>query len=111
MLAGALKRRVTIQVPSTDQDEYGQPTDTWDELMTTWAGIRVATGKEIYAASGFTSQVSHVITLRYRPSVTIRSNCRAIHEGRIFQIQTISDPDESKAQVNLLCLEIDEGRA
>lgn len=109
MQAGALNRRITIQTPSTTQDEFGQPTDTWADLITTWASVRVATSKEVYAASGFTAQVSHAITIRY-PAVKIRSAYRVLYEGRVFLIQVLSDPDEGKRQLNLLCYEQNEGQ-
>jgi SPP1 family predicted phage head-tail adaptor len=109
--AGKLNRRITIQRPSQTRDQYGQLTTDWADVLSTWGGIRAATSKEVYAASGFTSQVSHVITLRYRPRTPILSSYRVNYQGRIFQLQAVSDPDENKVQVNLLCLELDEGRA
>ena len=107
--AGQLNRRIAIQQESTSQDAFGGPITTWTTILCTWAGIRAVTSKEIYAASGFTSQVSHVITLRYQPCVAIRSSYRVQHECRIFEIQAISDPDESKRELQLLCLELNEG--
>jgi SPP1 family predicted phage head-tail adaptor len=109
MNAAQLNRRITIQQRSQTRDVYGQPTADWSDLFTTWGGIRAATGKEVYAASGFTSQVSHVITLRYRPRTPILNSYRVLYEGRIFRIQAVSDPDEGREQLNLLCLELDEG--
>jgi SPP1 family predicted phage head-tail adaptor len=110
MNAGKLNRRIAIQSQSTSQDSFGGPLTTWITIIKTWAGIRAVTSKEVYAASGFTSQVSHLITLRYHPELHIRSAYRIEYEGRIFQIQSVGDPDEGKRQVNLLCLELDEGK-
>jgi len=108
--SGKLNRKITIQQPATAQDEYGQPTQTWSFLLGTWASIRAATSKEVYAASGFISQVSHTATIRWRPGVSIRSSQRILYRDRIFQIQAVSDPDESRAELNLLCLELNEGK-
>jgi SPP1 family predicted phage head-tail adaptor len=102
--AGKLNRKVTIQSPSTTQDEYGAPTQVWTDLITTWAAIRAATSKEVYAASGFTSQLSHIITIRWRPG--IQANQRIAYRGRTFEIQAVADPDESRVELNLLCLEL-----
>lgn len=108
--AGALNRRVTIQRPSTTQDEYGQPTQDWQDVVTTWASIRAVTSKEVYTLGpGFTSQVTHTITIRYRPEID--SAMRINYRGRIFPIQAISDLDESRVELNLYALEIDGGRA
>lgn len=110
MQSGKLNRRVSILEQSSTQDESGQYVDTWKPILSTWASIRAATGKEVYAASGFTSQLSHVITLRYNPAVTIRSSHRVQYQDRIFDIQEVSDRDEGRAQINLLCLERNEGQ-
>lgn len=110
MQAGPLNRRITIQSPSATQDQYGQLAQQWDDLIHTWGSIRAATSKEVFAASGFTSEVSHIITIRYRPAVTIKSNYRVLFNGRVFNIQAVSDPDESKVQLNLLCLETNDGQ-
>jgi SPP1 family predicted phage head-tail adaptor len=106
--AGALNRKITIQTPSEAQDEFGQPTQDWTDVATTWAAIKAPTSKEIYAlGAGFTAQVTHKITIRYRAGLT--SAMRVCYRGRIFHIQAISDPDESRVQLDLLCLEIDKG--
>jgi SPP1 family predicted phage head-tail adaptor len=109
MQSGKLNRRIQIQSQSASQDEYGQQLTTWTTVLSTWASIRAATSKEIYASSGFVSQISHVITLRYRLGCPIKGSYRVLYEDRIFQIQAVSDPDEGRKQINLLCLEIDEG--
>ncbi len=107
--AGDLNRHITIQSQSTTQDAYGQQTTTWDDLMSCWASIHAATSKEVYAASGFTSQVSHKITIRF-PALALRSNMRVIHRERTFNVQALSDPDEGRVQLDLLCLELNEGQ-
>jgi len=105
MNPGRLNKRVTIQSPSESQDEYGQPTQDWTDVCSTWAGIRAATSKEVYAASSFVSKVSHVVTIRWRSG--IEADQRILYRSRIFEIQAVSDPDESRVELNLLSLEID----
>lgn len=104
MQAGTLNRRVGIMAPSVEQDDAGQPIDTFAPLYQCWAGIRTATSKEVYAASGFVQQLSHVVTLRY-PAVKITPGCKVTYEDRTFRVQAVSDPDESRVQLQLLCLE------
>lgn len=108
--SGDLNRRITLQTPSTSQDEYGQPTDDWQDFVTTWAKISKITSRELYALGpGFTAAVTHTIVIRYRSDVT--SAMRINYRGRIFQIQAVADPDESRVKLELTCLEVDEGRA
>lgn len=105
MQAGSLKRRICIQSQSTTQDASGQPVSTWTTVLNTWASIHAASGKEVYAASGFISELSHVLTIRY-PALTVNSTMRVLYRSRIFIIQAVSDPDEGRRQLNLLCKEL-----
>lgn len=107
--AGSLNRKITIQSQTTTQDVYGQPQQTWTDVLSTWASIKAATSKEVYAAAGFTSQISHKITIRF-PRVTLRSNMRVMYRGRVFDVQAVTDPDEGRVQLDLLCLERNEGQ-
>ena len=106
MRAGNLKRRITVQAPSTSKDSFGQPVDTWTDVLSTWAEVATVTGKEIYAlGSGFTAQVTHRITLRY-PSVAITAGMRVNFRGRLFTVQVPSDPTEDRRELDLMCLEL-----
>jgi SPP1 family predicted phage head-tail adaptor len=104
MNPGALNKRITIQSPLEVPGDYGEPTTQWTDVISTFASIRAATSKEVYAAQGYTSQITHLITIRWRPG--IRSNQRVIYRDRLFEIQAVTDPDERRAQLNLLCIEI-----
>jgi SPP1 family predicted phage head-tail adaptor len=103
--AGSLNRRITIQAESPTQDESGQPLNSWTDVLHTWASIHAATGKEIFAASGFVSELTHVLTIRF-PSVPVHSPMRVLFRGRVFIIQAVSDPTEDRVQLNLLCKEL-----
>jgi len=96
--AGDLNRRITLQSPSQVQDCYGQPTQDWTDMLTTWAAIRAATSKEVYAASSFVSQVSHIVTIRCRPGIAAKQ--RILYRDRVFEIQAVSDPDEGRVILN-----------
>jgi SPP1 family predicted phage head-tail adaptor len=107
--AGALNRRIIIQQQSQARDPFGQPMTYWTDVVQTWAAISAPTSREIYGLGpGFTAQVTHKVTIRWRPG--IKSAMRIVYGGRIFQIQTLSDPDEGRDQIDLMCLEINEGQ-
>jgi SPP1 family predicted phage head-tail adaptor len=105
MKAGSLRHRITVNAPSVIRDVYGQPVQSWTALYECWAGIVAATSKEIYSLGGFTSQVTHKVTLRY-PAVSIKAGMQVTHEGRNFNIQAVSDPTELKAELDLFCEEL-----
>lgn len=106
LAAGTLNRRVTIQSQLTTQDSYGQEQQTWTDVLTCWASIHAATSREVYAAAGFVSQLSHVVTVRYT-FTPITSAMRVLYGTRTFQVQAVVDPDESRVMLNLYCLERD----
>ncbi len=107
MESGKLKRPIDLQSPSTTQDAFGQPSSTWTTVASTWASINTITSKEVFAlGAGFTSQVTHRITVRFNPEVTIEAGYRVIYRTRVFQVQAVSDPDEQRVQRDLLCLEL-----
>lgn len=106
MQAGRLKRRLTIEEPSASKDDFGQPLQTWTSVLETWGDIRAITGKEIFAlGSGFTSQVTHKIVLRF-PSVALVAGMRVCYLARIFLVQFVSDPNEDRRELDLICLEL-----
>lgn len=106
--AGRLNRRITIQSPSTEQDVSGALTTQWNDVVSTWAGIRAATSKEVYASASFVSQLSHVVTIRFNPAV--QHGMRISYRGRVFRIQAVSDPDENRVMQSLLCMELNDGQ-
>lgn len=106
MRAGNLRRRITIQAQSNSKDAFGQPIDTdWKDVVACWAQISALSARELFAlGSGFTSQVSHRITIRY-PEATISAGMRVSYQQRFFKVAAVSDPTEDKRQLDLLCLE------
>lgn len=100
--AGQLNRPITIEAVTPAGDGSGGSTHT--TILQCFAGIRAANGKDVYAASGFVEQISHVVTLRW-VDAGIASGQRVLYGTRSFRIQAVSDPDEGRKQLNLLCLE------
>ena len=108
MRAGEMNRRVQIQQQTPARDEFGQPQQVWTDVVSCWARIRAVTGKQVYAASGFTSELSHAITIR-KPAVTVRSSMRVLYRSRVWIVQAVSNPDEGTRELILMCLELNEG--
>jgi SPP1 family predicted phage head-tail adaptor len=71
------------------------------------ASINAVTSKEVYAlGAGFTSQVTHKVTVRFNPTLCIEAGYRILFRDRMFLVQAVSDPDESRARLSLMCLEL-----
>ena len=110
LASGSLNRRVLIQQQTTQQDGYGQQQSVWSDYRSAWASVRTATSKEVYAASGFVSQLTHIITIRYNAALPVTHGMQVEFRGRTFLVQAVSAPNEDLVQQDLLCMERNDGR-
>lgn len=102
LAAGSLRFPISIVVPTTVQGTDGLPSTSLAPLMMTRADIKAATGKDIYAlGAGFTSSITHKVTIRY-PAVTIQAGMYVQYKTRTFLVQSISDPDELRVQLDMM---------
>lgn len=99
----ALRHRLKLQSRSSTQDTSGQEILTWTDVLTCWAAIEPAAGREQLAAEAQVSTVSHVVTIRYRAGITARM--RAVYASRVFEIVSVIDVDEMHFWLQLDCVE------
>ena len=108
MRAGAMRQRITIAAPGTGgQDSYGEPVDqaTGATVLSTWARIAAVTSREVYAlGAGFDGQVTHKVTIRWT-ATALGAGMSVVYGTRTFQVQAVSDPDEMRRELDLMCLE------
>lgn len=100
-----LRHSIQIQSQSTEKDKFGQPLQNWTTVLTTRASIEAIEKVERYQARQFTSQVTHVITLRW-PNVSITAGMRVVFGSHIYTIQALDNVEERNVILNLLALEI-----
>jgi len=106
--SGALDKRVTIQSPTRTDDGGGGQTISYTDVSTVWANISPGTGREFVAAQQITPELSHVVTMRYRTTVSPKHRLKYTDSAgtRVFTIQAVSDPDLRHEQLVLYCTEI-----
>lgn len=105
--AGELCHSIQIQQQSTAQTGTGAEQTIWSTILTTRAAISTASSKEVYQASQFTAQVSHVIKIRWPgSSVTILGGQQVLLGSRVFKLQTVENVLERNRVLLLHCLEI-----
>lgn len=103
--AGDLRHRVTLQKPVYSQDEFGQPENNWEDIVTVWAKIEDISGREYFIAQQApTAQVSTRIIVRWRSGV--RPEMRIVHKDRIFDIKAAFDPESRKRWLHVMCQEV-----
>lgn len=104
MMAGGLKRRITLQQHGTGADELGQPVLTWVDVATIYASIEPLSGRELLAAQAVQSEVSHKITIRYQPQFAnpkAMAAMRIIYNSRVFNIHASIDVNDGHRMIEL----------
>ena len=103
--AGQLDKQITIQVRTLDQDDAGQPTETWATFATVYANIKPLVGRDYLAARQLVDEISHDITIRYRRG--IKPKMRILYLDRYFEIVAPPiDADERREWLYLKCKEV-----
>lgn len=98
MRAGDLDRRITIQKPSTEQDEWGQRANEWSDVCSVWASISDISGREYVSASAERSEISTRIIIRERSG--INASMRVVRGDDIYNILAVLN---SSHKLQLLC--------
>lgn len=103
--AGTLRRRLLIQQRSTAQDVYGAQVATWADVATVWAAIEGLSIRERLTSATYSSEVTHLITIRYQAQfkdTRAVAAMRGIYDGRIFNFQGAINVDEANMVITIL---------
>lgn len=105
MRIGDLRHRVTIQEYSEIVDEYNTPVGgEWQEVCTVWAAVEPIQGREYILLHNTQSELTTRIRIRYRSG--IKPAMRVKYGDRIFDIQSVIDPEERHIELQLMCREV-----
>jgi SPP1 family predicted phage head-tail adaptor len=105
--AGKLDKQVVIQANVRTDDGGGGANINYVDTGTAWASIEPGSGREFFEAKQLNPELSHVVKIRYRASVTPNHRLRYVSQSvdRVFAIHSVSDPLERHEQLVLLCSE------
>lgn len=92
--AGDFNLRMSVQAPSQVSDGYGGFTKAWGSEFEVWARLVPISAALVSLVSGNNSKLTHYIYVRRNND--IKTGMRFVKGERIFQIDTIQDPDETK---------------
>ena len=101
---GELRHRITIQKLNNSQNEYGEISEFWEDILNIRAGIYPISGKEFFAAETVNSEITHKVKIRYVEGLT--PNMRINFNNRIFSIESIINFQEKNIELQLLCKEL-----
>ena len=100
--------KIQIAKPNLTRDSAGGiRSDDATVFAEVWAAVEAISastfGKKVYAAQQETSEVTHLVTIRYLDSV--KASMLVWFRDRQFHIEAIIDPDEQQKVLFLLCIE------
>ena len=101
---GELRHRITIQKLNNSQNEYGEISELWEDILNVRAGIYPISGKEFFAAETVNSEITHKVKIRYIDG--IMPNMRIKFNNRIFSIESVINFQERNIELQLLCKEL-----
>ncbi|WP_207746021.1 phage head closure protein [Clostridium sp. D53t1_180928_C8] len=101
---GELRHRITIQKLNNSQNEYGEISELWEDILNVRAGIYPISGKEFFAAETVNSEITHKVKIRYIEG--IMPNMRIKFNNRIFSIESVINFQERNIELQLLCKEL-----
>jgi SPP1 family predicted phage head-tail adaptor len=102
---GGFRHECALEEAVHTADEAGGSTVTWSEVATLFARIEPLRAATRFLADQAIETVTHRATLRHRAGVG--SGMRLTRLGRVFDIVTVHDPDETGRY--LVCTLKEEG--
>jgi SPP1 family predicted phage head-tail adaptor len=99
---------VSIQQRSATIDALGDISDSWTTLITAHAEVRPLSARELFAAQATQSQVSHQVTVRYRPELATpqaAATYRVLFGARVFDVHGVMNIDERNREIRMMCSE------
>lgn len=102
---GAFRHELTLEAATLVADGAGGHAEEWAEVATLFARVEPVAATSRFGADQSLETVTHRVTLRYRAGIA--SGMRMKRRGRIFDIVTVHDPDETRRY--LVCRVREEG--
>lgn len=107
--AAKLRTRISLQHRIENVDTAGAMGEPgWKEFAQCWARLDQLLGFRRSQTEGvFSDELravrSYRVTMRYRDDITETDRIWVLEENRALNILSISDPDNRKRQLNLIC--------
>ncbi len=98
---------MTAQRPNEIDDGRGgkkpDQTTPWVDVVSVWAEIKPATGRELFLADMIKERVTHKLMIRY--TTAINNTMRLLYQGRIFEVSSVVDMEERKKFLRIMAFE------
>lgn len=103
---GRFRTELALEEAVLTPDGDGGHEVDWQELATVFALVEPVSARPQFAADRPAVAVTHRITMRFRQDV--ESGMRLVRNGRVFEVMSVHDSDESRRY--LVCAAREAGR-
>lgn len=106
MSIGERRHRVVFQSATVSQDAFGEATNTWSNLCTSWALVQPMKGRERQAANQTQAELTTRIVTRSRSELSsLGPGDRATWNGHTYDIRSVVGRDHRMHELEILCEE------
>ena len=99
MRAGALRHRITLQIPALTRNAMGEYVPTYADWATVWGSIEPNSGKRFMEALQANSEIQGSVLIRYRDG--LRPDMRIKYGNRILDIISIVHIAERRRDIRI----------
>lgn len=103
---GALRSELSLQRATLTADGLGGHAESWSEVATLFARVEPVSAGTRFGADQTVETVTHRIIVRFRADLA--SGMRLARGGRVFEVVSVHDPDETGRY--LVCRAREKGR-
>lgn len=116
-MLGVKNRRITIEEPVVAVDSLGDPTRTYNALVTVWASIQPVRGEERYMLAFVQANVDTRFRVNWHPTIKsqVTPKCRiklsredSPETFRYFDIKSVNDINEAHREFEIYANEVIE---
>ena len=100
---GDLRHRLRLEAATRSADGGGGAIVTWALVGEVWASVKDTAGGEQIAAGGLQGHLTREVWIRYRADAA--PAMRFAEGARLFDIQSVLDPDGRRRWLRCLCAE------
>lgn len=102
MNPGKYRHRIVIEEEDFDENpDSGETESAWKFFADMPAAVKPLRGREYFQAKETHFEQVTMIEIRYYPGIT--AEMRVLHEGNVFYITDIIDPEERHREMYLMC--------
>ena len=104
--AGKLSERVSILVPTTGRNEYGEQIATFENVKTVWANVIFQRGSNALVAGE--SFMNRSISVTMRNNKLIHDRCRLMWDNKTYSIDSFNRSGHD-GSITIVATLLDEG--